>query len=294
MSTDYSSGAFYEDMKGGAVAAAKRAAMRHKKKVEGHVGKAEDHVHAVPAGTTGGAIEVKDDPSCGCAPQPSPPRSAAYDACLAEGAKLGPIKTPERVYQLVGATMSKQEQETLVVIPLDARYQLRGAPVEVHRGARSSVAVSTQEVLRTVIVSGASSFIMCHSHPSGRCSPSQADRDLTKHVDKACKTVGGECLMLDHVVIGRREYFYDSRGQAVQGQEHMKTKTITRTVSDLIAAKEEPPLPLSVIPNYMGINLCSVESLSWTEQEDGQLVDLTIHFIPATASEMTKRKKRKR
>jgi hypothetical protein len=40
------------------------------------------------------------------------------------------------------------------------------------------------------------------------------------------------------------------------------------------------PLPLQVIPNYMGINLCSVESVSWTELEDGMLGELTIEFIP--------------
>lgn len=61
----------------------------------------------------------------------------------------------------------------------------------------------------------------------------------------------------------------------------MKTETITRKASDLIASKEDAPLPLSVIPNYMGINLCSVDSVSWTKQEDGQLVSLTIYFIPA-------------
>lgn len=43
---------------------------------------------------------------------------------------------------------------------------------------------------------------------------------------------------------------------------------------------EKSPLPLSVIPNHMGINLASVEGLSWTRQEDDQLVSLTIHFIP--------------
>lgn len=42
----------------------------------------------------------------------------------------------------------------------------------------------------------------------------------------------------------------------------------------------ECPLPLSVIPNHMGINLCSVESVQWTKQEDGQLVSLTINFNP--------------
>lgn len=57
-------------------------------------------------------------------------------------------------------------------------------------------------------------------------------------------------------------------------------KKVSKTVSQLIEGNEHCPLPLSVIPNYMGINLCSVESISWEEQEDGQLTNLTIHFIP--------------
>ena len=40
------------------------------------------------------------------------------------------------------------------------------------------------------------------------------------------------------------------------------------------------PLPLSVIPNHMGINLCSVKSVAWVKQDDGQLVSLTINFDP--------------
>ena len=49
---------------------------------------------------------------------------------------------------------------------------------------------------------------------------------------------------------------------------------------ELIKKSGISPLPLEIIPNNMGINLCSVEGLSWTQQEDGQLVNLTIHFIP--------------
>ena len=41
------------------------------------------------------------------------------------------------------------------------------------------------------------------------------------------------------------------------------------------------PLPTHVITNYMGINLCSVAGIEWERQEDGQLVSLTIRFIPA-------------
>jgi len=51
------------------------------------------------------------------------------------------------------------------------------------------------------------------------------------------------------------------------------------SVEDVIKGKQ-CPIPLEVIPNNMGINLVSVDSISWTEQEDGQLVALQINFIP--------------
>jgi len=56
-------------------------------------------------------------------------------------------------------------------------------------------------------------------------------------------------------------------------------KTVVKSVG-LLIEDGGSPLPLEVIPNKMGINLCSVEALSWTKQSDGQLVSLTIHFIP--------------
>ena len=61
-------------------------------------------------------------------------------------------------------------------------------------------------------------------------------------------------------------------------------KTITKSIDELIKT-DECPLPLSVIPNNMGINLCSVDSITWTTQPDGQLVNVTINFIPAGKDE---------
>lgn len=64
----------------------------------------------------------------------------------------------------------------------------------------------------------------------------------------------------------------------------MKTKTITVSIKDIIDNNEKSPLPIEVIPNYMGINLCSVDSITYTKQHDGQLVNLTINFIPSNVS----------
>lgn len=53
------------------------------------------------------------------------------------------------------------------------------------------------------------------------------------------------------------------------------------TIDELLIDSKKSPLPLEVIPNNMGINLCAVHGISWKRQKDGQLVDLTIHFIPS-------------
>ena len=57
-------------------------------------------------------------------------------------------------------------------------------------------------------------------------------------------------------------------------------KTVTKTIAELIDSNESP-LSLEVIPNHMGINLCSVEAVTWTKRDDGQLAHLMIHFIPS-------------
>ncbi|BDD04425.1 hypothetical protein [Aureibacter tunicatorum] len=62
--------------------------------------------------------------------------------------------------------------------------------------------------------------------------------------------------------------------------KHLKT-----TVQEVIDGKMKSPLPVEVIPNQMGINLCAVDSIEWIKQDDEQLVSLTINFIPDNEEE---------
>ena len=57
-------------------------------------------------------------------------------------------------------------------------------------------------------------------------------------------------------------------------------ETIFKKIDELIQNDEGCLLPLEVIPNNMGINLNSVDAISWQKLPDGQLTNLTIHFIP--------------
>ena len=60
--------------------------------------------------------------------------------------------------------------------------------------------------------------------------------------------------------------------------ENTNVKT-HKTIDDLLN-DDSSPLPLNIIPNHMGINLCSVDSIAWERQSDNQLVQLTIYFKP--------------
>jgi len=55
-------------------------------------------------------------------------------------------------------------------------------------------------------------------------------------------------------------------------------KTTFKTIDEIVDNDEYCPLPVGIIPNNMGINLCSVDAISWQKQDDGQLTYLTIHF----------------
>lgn len=58
----------------------------------------------------------------------------------------------------------------------------------------------------------------------------------------------------------------------------METKKVT--IEDVVNNNAYCPIPVDVFPNYMGINLVSVDSVEYTKQEDGQLVSMTVNFIP--------------
>jgi len=58
----------------------------------------------------------------------------------------------------------------------------------------------------------------------------------------------------------------------------MNTKKVT--IEEVVKNNAYCPIPVDVFPNYMGINLVSVDSVEWVEQEDTQIVTLTVNFIP--------------
>jgi hypothetical protein len=147
----------------------------------------------------------------------------AFAACKAAADKIGPIDSIADVYRLVAPEMHKKDNEIFLVIPLGVHHELREMPVKIGEGQRDRVTVDPADCLRAVILSGASSWWLVHSHPSGRAKPSKADLSLTEMIRKSNDAAFGKGPKHDpsvefrgHAVIGMKAVGNASNGRVLK------------------------------------------------------------------------------
>lgn len=77
--------------------------------------------------------------------------------------------------------------------------------VLVGKGGISETLVDVRVVLREVLLSQATGFILCHNHPSGSVRPSKQDDALTTRLRDAARMMN--IRMVDHVIVSDTHYF---------------------------------------------------------------------------------------
>lgn len=89
--------------------------------------------------------------------------------------------------------------EVFVCLFLDNRHRVIACE-ELFRGSIDGASVHPREVVRRCLAHNAAAVIFAHNHPSGVAEPSQADREITRHLRQALELI--EVRVLDHFVIG--------------------------------------------------------------------------------------------
>lgn len=89
--------------------------------------------------------------------------------------------------------------EVFVCLFLDNRHRVIACE-ELFRGSIDGASVHPREVVRRCLAHNAAAVIFAHNHPSGVAEPSQADREITRHLRDALGLI--EVRVLDHFVIG--------------------------------------------------------------------------------------------
>lgn len=93
------------------------------------------------------------------------------------------------------------EREVMLAVALDGLNHFI-AEIEIAVGGTHSVAVSPRDVLRPILRSGASSFLLVHNHPAGDPTPSPVDLVFTRAIAECANAV--DLPLVDHVIIGAR------------------------------------------------------------------------------------------
>lgn len=114
------------------------------------------------------------------------------------------VNSSKEVYEHLHSSMCDLNKEFFKVLYLDSQNRILESE-DLFDGTVNSTAVFPREVIEGAIRHHAVSFVFAHNHPSGNPEPSQSDRDLTRDLVNAAKTVGMK--VLDHIIIGNDRYF---------------------------------------------------------------------------------------
>lgn len=90
-------------------------------------------------------------------------------------------------------------EEHLWLICLNTKL-VPNAVFEVSHGSMTDANCSPVSIFQRVLLTGASSFIIVHNHPSGNVYPSQTDDDTFNIIHKLSKLMNLNCL--DSIIVG--------------------------------------------------------------------------------------------
>jgi len=141
-----------------------------------------------------------------------PAKAAQLTAALELGRRYQAVVRERRpvvdgapaAYALLAPHYAGRRSEAVTLLLLDSANALI-ALVDVADGTVDGSAVYPREVVRRVLEQDATGVILAHNHPSGRTHPSEADRQLTRRIADALRTI--DVRLLDHLVCGESDYY---------------------------------------------------------------------------------------
>ena len=109
------------------------------------------------------------------------------------------LNKPELLAEFISDIIKDYDREVMCVVSLDAKMHPLNMSI-CSIGALNSTITTPRELMKTVILSNANSFIMYHNHPSGSCIPSLDDIKTTDRMSKVGELMG--VPMIDHIIVG--------------------------------------------------------------------------------------------
>jgi len=114
------------------------------------------------------------------------------------------IKSSKDAFEIIYADLADQSFEEFWIILLRRNNQVISKK-RISEGGLAGTVADPKKIFKIAIDAQASSIILCHNHPSGNLSPSDQDKQLTRKLVQAGKTL--DLAVLDHLIIANDSYF---------------------------------------------------------------------------------------
>ena len=114
------------------------------------------------------------------------------------------LNSSKRVYDYFKSHLMDLPHEEFWVLYLNTACKVLDSQL-IGRGGNDFTPVDVRIILRYALSSKAHSMILIHNHPSGTCSPSQADKLLTKKIDEAARVM--DIRVNDHLIFTNSSYY---------------------------------------------------------------------------------------
>lgn len=114
------------------------------------------------------------------------------------------ILKPEDVIEWFEFEYGVLQQECFIALYLDTKSKLIAHRV-LFKGTLNESTVHPREVFKEAFLQNANSVLIAHNHPSGDCTPSQADFEVTYKMVRVAITMGVH--LVDHIIVGQNQYY---------------------------------------------------------------------------------------
>lgn len=115
------------------------------------------------------------------------------------------MNTPESAIRVMNDFLKEMDREMVCVVNLQSDLKPISMNV-VSMGALNQSLVHPRELMKSAILSNASSFMMIHNHPSGSLEPSAEDIRITDRMQQVGDLLG--IPLTDHIITGLDQQYY--------------------------------------------------------------------------------------
>jgi DNA repair protein RadC len=112
------------------------------------------------------------------------------------------LSCPDDTRRFLIARLRGHRSEVFACLFLDSQHRLIRFE-ELFKGTIDAASVYPREVVARSLALNAAAVILAHNHPSGACTPSEADKALTRRLIDALAVV--DIRVLDHIIVGDGE-----------------------------------------------------------------------------------------